>query len=469
MTVDASLREKLDRLLRWERRKRREAALVAVAFYAFAGALVLLPLSFLWSFGFERWLAPAALALAAAPFFVARARWSTRDSLRALRRLDLALNLEERALTAWEILARGSLRPAERLVLAEAGEKLEKADPLAVLPRQKDWKLRSLAPVAAVWLVLAWSIGERPWGAAHDDDPRLRSRAEKLGAFARELQEKAAREGLPDSLAAGRELESLARKALQKRLDHEQFADELAAAGEKIAALSRRGGAERKFLAAQSVEHLADLKSELEVARNLSHPPELQKGRDSARLLERLEGLPHLRRELERSFPGSADLDRERLRSFFERLEQELRAELDRRSLIDAERFLERLLEEPRGEETQTAGSRREGRFSGSGDRAHGPEPGTEPGRGENLPGPPPRLGAAGASRLTGILGEGESAGMWFPATPSGPGKAAVSREEVVASYRRQAEAELETEPVPEALKETIRNYFLSLSGERSR
>ena len=38
-----------------------------------------------------------------------------------------------------------------------------------------------------------------------------------------------------------------------------------------------------------------------------------------------------------------------------------------------------------------------------------------------------------------------------------------MSQDEVIASYRRQAEAELNTERVPEALKETIKNYFLSL------
>jgi hypothetical protein len=33
----------------------------------------------------------------------------------------------------------------------------------------------------------------------------------------------------------------------------------------------------------------------------------------------------------------------------------------------------------------------------------------------------------------------------------------------VVSSYRRQAESELGTERIPEELKDTIRNYFLSL------
>jgi hypothetical protein len=60
------------------------------------------------------------------------------------------------------------------------------------------------------------------------------------------------------------------------------------------------------------------------------------------------------------------------------------------------------------------------------------------------------------------LLGEGDSRGLVLKAKPSG-GKSEVSQDEVIASYRRQAEAELNTERVPEELKETIKNYFLSL------
>jgi hypothetical protein len=49
-----------------------------------------------------------------------------------------------------------------------------------------------------------------------------------------------------------------------------------------------------------------------------------------------------------------------------------------------------------------------------------------------------------------------------FKGKPSAS-KSEVSQDEVIASYRRQAEAELNTERVPEALKETIKNYFMSL------
>jgi hypothetical protein len=37
----------------------------------------------------------------------------------------------------------------------------------------------------------------------------------------------------------------------------------------------------------------------------------------------------------------------------------------------------------------------------------------------------------------------------------------------VIATYRRQAEQELNTERVPEALKETIKKYFLSLDTQQ--
>jgi hypothetical protein len=48
-------------------------------------------------------------------------------------------------------------------------------------------------------------------------------------------------------------------------------------------------------------------------------------------------------------------------------------------------------------------------------------------------------------------------------------GKSAVVDSEVVASYRRQAEQELNSERVPEDLKEMIKNYFLSLGEAKSK
>jgi hypothetical protein len=63
---------------------------------------------------------------------------------------------------------------------------------------------------------------------------------------------------------------------------------------------------------------------------------------------------------------------------------------------------------------------------------------------------------------VKGLLGEGSTSGLALKAKPS-PGNSEVAQEEVIAAYRRQAEAELNTESVPEALKDAIKNYFLSL------
>ena len=48
-------------------------------------------------------------------------------------------------------------------------------------------------------------------------------------------------------------------------------------------------------------------------------------------------------------------------------------------------------------------------------------------------------------------------------------GKSAIADSDMVTSYRRQAEQELNSERVPEDLKEMIKNYFLSLGEAKSR
>jgi len=69
--------------------------------------------------------------------------------------------------------------------------------------------------------------------------------------------------------------------------------------------------------------------------------------------------------------------------------------------------------------------------------------------------------------RLIEAVGAGESSALDFKGKPT-PGKSVVPPAEITASYRRQAEQELNSERVPDALKETIRNYFMSL-GETNK
>jgi hypothetical protein len=66
------------------------------------------------------------------------------------------------------------------------------------------------------------------------------------------------------------------------------------------------------------------------------------------------------------------------------------------------------------------------------------------------------------------MLGTGESSGLMLKGNPSA-GKSSIADSDMVASYRRQAEQELNSERVPEDLKEMIKNYFLSLGEVKTK
>src|SRR5574342_688765 len=126
-------------LLRWERRKRHEQTLVAVSCYAVALAILLLPLHVFLPGVWLRWVIPAVLLAALAPWFFYRARWRRADSARALARLDHTLKLNELTVTAWELSARGESDAASLFVLKKAQEKLRAVDGRALLPRRWSW------------------------------------------------------------------------------------------------------------------------------------------------------------------------------------------------------------------------------------------------------------------------------------------------------------------------------------------
>ena len=99
-----TLRKKLAELLSWERRKRREQILTAVFCYALLAALLILPFHGLLETVISRWFIPILFFGIMAPFFFARGHWRLADSARALARVDKTLELDERTLTAWELL-----------------------------------------------------------------------------------------------------------------------------------------------------------------------------------------------------------------------------------------------------------------------------------------------------------------------------------------------------------------------------
>ena len=96
-------------------------------------------------------------------------------------------------------------------------------------------------------------------------------------------------------------------------------------------------------------------------------------------------------------------------------------------------------------------------------EKNHSNLPGKEPGKKDDGAGSLPEFRGGAETQVKGLLGDGESSSVGFKGKPA-PGKSALEQQEVVANYRRQAEQELNSERVPEALKETVRKYFLSLA-----
>ena len=463
-----SLREKFADLLSWERRKRREQILAALLCYALLAALLTLPFHGFMQTVINRWFIPILFFGIMAPFFLVRGRWRSSDSARALARVDKTLRLDERALTAWELLERKETRAAALLVVKQAGDKLADLDPKRLFRRTWSWQAYCALPLFLLWLGLLWfDIGVRFDNGLQLSAPR--TVAHRVREFARELQEKAKNEGLDESLRLGRELEQVAQKGIDAKSGDEKFKTELAGMQKKIANMGKSASEQQPLSAAESQQDLRDLKAELEAARDLLNLADAAKGAQELgkQWLDQLATLPQLKQQFEREGQTGQSLSHNDLKSFLDRLEKQATGELDRRTLLDAQQFLEQLMKQGQGEKGEN-----DVRMAGQGERDTPDDgertnnksnsPGKEPGKREAESQSLPEFQPGAAAHVKGLLGEGGSSGLIFKAKPSA-GKSEVSQDEVIASYRRQAEAELNTERVPEGLKETIKNYFLSL------
>ena len=465
------LRQKFLQLFSWEKRKRSQEILIALVCYSISAALLLLPFYFLLPASFLRWFIPLPIFLAFAPFLFFRRRWRREDSARALVDLDRALHSDERAVTAWELMEAKSDRPAALLVLNQAAERLKMVDPKALFRRSRRWQDFAVIPLLLVWSGLLWfdidlrlSPDARP--------PAQQGLAQRLREFSRELQEKAGSEGLRQSLQVGRELEKAAQKGIDANIADEQFKSDLTGMSSKVEAMGKSTGNE-SFATAESRQSLTDLKAELEMAQELLNSPEGATGERQVGQpwLDRLATLPQLKRQLDQQGQANRSLSQNELKSFFDAMDKQVTGELDRRTLLDAQQFLEQLAKQGQGEKAETnarVAGRGEQDFPGDGEKAKSDStrPGSEPGTKEEAVQPAPQLPVGAATHLKGMIGEGNSSGVGLKGKPS-PGKTEASQEEVIASYRRQAEQELNTERVPEALKETIRKYFLSLETKQ--
>ncbi len=456
------LREDLDRLRRWERRKRRERLLLeSLCYTALAAAALVLARPWFPVDAGLLWWTPALFAGAAAGVFLLRP-WREQAFVGSLKRVDDALQLRERTLTAWEILRRSPERergrPEEDLVVEEAAERLAGADLRPLLPRRFTWHawaapLLALLAVGGAWL---------PRGGAPEASSASARMAQEVREHARDLGERARSRDLAESLRTARALRELADR-------HEAGADEsslqasVGAMAEVLDEMARwrstDSGVEWPGL---SDAALAGLRERLRPSEE-GGPEGSFEGRSRSELLESM-GLSSLDR-----FPGdSADMSEQEVREFLDRLRREAREEQDRRSLAATREFLTDLVPgDPADQSTAEAAAPGGPAGPEEDGTAPGPRPGNEPGRGGGEPFDP-AFQARVRAHLRGLVGQGPSRGFGFRGEAR-PGESEAAEEAVVVRYRRQAEADLSTAEIPAEFKETIKSYFLSLGVARER
>ncbi|MPZ77785.1 MAG: hypothetical protein GEU77_14800 [Deltaproteobacteria bacterium] len=469
MSAPEILERKFAELLSWEQRKRREQILVTLICYSLLAGLVLLPFYSLLPASDLRWFIPVPFFLLFAPFLFLGRRWRREDSTRALVGVDKALRLDERAVTAWELSERNATEATALLVLREAADRLNTLDPKGLFRRRWRWQHYVAPALLLVWIGLLWFDIDLRFGP-DVQPPAQQTLAYKVREFSRALQEKAGGEGLRESLQMGRELEKVAQQGIEAKTADEQFKDELTSMTSKVEAMGKSAGKEPSFATAESRQTLKDLKAELEAAQELLKFPDGVKGERELgqQWLDRLATLPQLQRQFDQQGSGNRSLSQRELKSVLRAMDKQVTGELDRRTLLDAQQFLEQLAKQAAGEKAESnarVAGRGEEDLPGDGKKANSASnlPGSEPGmKKETPPQPAPQFPGGAATHLKGLLGEGNSSGAVLKGKPSS-GKNGVSQDEVIATYRRQAEQELNSEQVPDALKETIKNYFLSL------
>ena len=468
MADETLLQIKFAELLRWEKQKRREQALLCAAAVALAAAVLLSPLHGFLPFHGLRWLVPVILMLGLAPGFFYYWRWRATDATRTLVDLDRKLGLAERAVTAWELTGRSDRSAAAQLVFQQTEPHLRGLDFRRLLPRPWGWPSYAVAPLLFFWFALLWFDFDQSFSQQRSP---VQSLAQQLREFARDFQEKAKTDGLRQSLQVGQELEKLAQKNLADKANDERLKKDLAGVKQKIDAASKSERQNQPIAGAESEQSLRDLKAELEAARDMVNLPDPAKALSPQQWLERLASMPQLRNQLDREPQGGKGLGQQELQSLLERLDRQVADALDRRALIDAQQFLEQMMNQgqgkPSNDATQMAG-RGEQDESGDGAREknHSNLPGKEPGKNDDNLRSLPQFRADTRSHVKGQLGDGESSSLVFKGKPM-PGKSELAPQEVVANYRRQAEQDLNSEKVPAALKETVRKYFLSLEESR--
>ncbi len=467
----ALFQEKIGRLLRWEKVKRREQILVTALFYSVLASLVILPMGEL----FPPWARPVSFTpiifLIMALMFFLRHPWGGRESLRTVIRLDKSLRMQERALTAWEIVRREGRKPAELLVLEEAAAKLKAVDVEGLFKRHLSWHAFLAPPLFFIWMWMAWFGVDFDFNWGHQT--KARSVAKRLKEYSQDLRVRAEEDKLIESLKMAHALEEVAERGMKEEIGEARLRDDLNEAVRGIRDLNLGGSEGSGFsLPEMSGKGYSDLKTELEKIREALNQSDslLDKGILGSTFLEKLDRLSPFRGELGEQSLSSENLDKKEMMKFLKELEEKTRAELDRRALMETQQYLLLLLDGMEGDARRPLESRQSPLGSTSttrDDKTKGRLPGDQPGTRE-----PriqfPRFRARAETHLKGLVEKGLSAGFTLRGEVKGK-ESKIPQEDIVAQYRRQAEGELASEQIPQDLKETIKKYFLSLGMTQDR
>ncbi len=467
------LEERFSQLIGWERAKKREHLVVSAFFYSVFVSFLLVPARRFLPAWVSPISLPAILFFVLAPAFLLLRRWRSHESLRSVYLMDKILGLEERAITGWEILCRKEKVAAERLVLREAGERLRDVDPRTLFKRRLTWQLFFTPLLFSFWLFFFWL----DFGAHLEKNVKasqLDSTAQKLKDFSVSMQEKARSEGLTESLKLASRLEEVAEKNLKGEVSEKKLKENLAGMVNRIEGMGR--GAQETyapFFSGSTQKGLLDLKAELETLKpGLSQDDAKRERKLGAELLGRLSNLPRLREGFQAERIPIEEMGGDEIKNFLQELEKEVGQELDRRTLVEIQEFLHELLKEFGDKvapaELQITSQAGQGELSkGEKIMAKGGPPGDEPGTKKDAHALPFFRGTA-LTHLKGLVGKGKSGSLAFSGESAG-GKSTTFQEEVMTSYRRQAEEELSSEQIPEGLREAVKRYFLSLgiAGDR--
>jgi hypothetical protein len=97
--------------------------------------------------------------------------------------------------------------------------------------------------------------------------------------------------------------------------------------------------------------------------------------------LERLASMPQLRKQLDHQPRGGQGMGRQELQSVLDRLDRQVADALDRRALIDAQQYLEQMMNQGQGKESNNSAQKGGTRRGGSAGRRYTRKESQQPAR----------------------------------------------------------------------------------------